>query len=141
MVAHELAHQWFGNSVGIAAWEHIWLNEGFACYSEWLWSEASGGRSADACAAGARELLSRLPQDLVIGRPARADWFDDRVYKRGALTLHSLRREMGDDSFFALLREWCARNRHGVVTTEDFLTLAGHRDLLTRWLFEPALPV
>jgi hypothetical protein len=47
---------------------------------------------------------------------------------------------MGDDSFFALLREWCARNRHGVVTTEDFLTLARHRDLLTRWLFEPALP-
>jgi aminopeptidase N len=140
LVAHELAHQWFGNSVGIAAWEHIWLNEGFACYSEWLWSEASGGRSANACAAAARDLLTRLPQNLVIGRPGRADWFDDRVYKRGALTLHALRRAMGDDSFFALLREWCARNRHGVVTTEDFLSLAGHRDLLTRWLFEPALP-
>jgi len=141
LVAHELAHQWFGNSVGLAAWEHIWLNEGFACYSEWLWSEASGGRSADACAAGAHDLLMRLPQNIMIGRPARADWFDDRVYKRGALTLHALRRAMGDDLFFALLREWCARNRHGVVTTEDFLSLAGHRDLLTPWLFEKQLPV
>ena len=141
LVAHELAHQWFGNSVGIAAWEHIWLNEGFACYSEWLWSEASGGRTADACAASARDLLRRLPQDLVIGRPPRADWFDDRVYKRGALTLHALRGAMGDDSFFALLREWCTRNRHGVATTEDFLSLAGHRDLLSRWLFEKPLPI
>ncbi|GLZ29989.1 putative peptidase M1, membrane alanine aminopeptidase [Lentzea sp. NBRC 105346] len=140
LVAHELAHQWFGNSVGIAAWEHIWLNEGFACYAEWLWSEASGGPTAEVMAARARTLLSVLPQDILIGSPAEEHWFDDRVYKRGALTLHALRVELGDDSFFSLLREWTSRHRHGTVTTEDFVSLAGHRDLLNRWLFAPKLP-
>ncbi|WP_235921304.1 M1 family metallopeptidase [Lentzea tibetensis] len=140
LVAHELAHQWFGNSVGIADWQHIWLNEGFACYAEWLWSEASGGPTATVMAARARDMLSRLPQDIVIGDPAMRDWFDDRVYKRGALTLHALRGALGDDSFFALLREWTSRHRHGTATTEDFLALAGHRDLLTPWLFAAKLP-
>ena len=51
LVAHELAHQWFGNAVTLARWQDIWLHEGFACYSEWLWSEASGGDSADALGA------------------------------------------------------------------------------------------
>jgi aminopeptidase N len=140
LVAHELAHQWFGNSVGIESWQHIWLNEGFACYAEWIWSEASGGPSAAVLAARARDMLSRLPQDLIIGDPPMKDWFDDRVYKRGALTLHALRTAMGDDSFFALLREWTTRFRHGTATTDQFLDLAGHRDLLAPWLFQAKLP-
>ena len=52
LVAHELAHQWFGNSLTVGLWRDIWLHEGFACYAEWLWSEASGGRTA--ARAGAR---------------------------------------------------------------------------------------
>ena len=64
------------------------------------------------------------PQDLVLGDPGADDMFDDRVYKRGALTLHALRLELGDDAFFDLLRRWAKEHQHGAVTTEDFVALA-----------------
>ncbi|TPW75395.1 M1 family metallopeptidase [Schumannella soli] len=150
LIAHELAHQWFGNSVGVAAWEHIWLNEGFACYSEWLWSEERGGDSAEVCARRHYDGLAAQPEDIVVGSPGAADMFDDRVYKRGALALHALRGLLGDDAFFALLRDWCADNRYGSVSTVDFLHAASAaagsahggaaRQLLERWLFATELP-
>ncbi|ARC57697.1 Aminopeptidase N [Frondihabitans sp. 762G35] len=147
LVAHELAHQWFGNSVGLARWQDIWLNEGFACYAEWIWSEAAGGPSAATIARDTRSRLSRLPQDLVVGDPGPAKLFDDRVYKRGALTLHAIRLTVGDDAFFEILRTWTIRNRHGVVTTEDFGQLAvevsgdgGLPGLLDAWLTRRPLP-
>lgn len=117
LVAHELAHQWFGNSLTAATWQDIWLHEGFACYAEWLWEEESGGRTADAQARAVHRRLAGLPQDLVIGDPGRDAMFDDRLYKRGALTLHALRLTVGDAGFFDALRTWTARHRHGSVTT------------------------
>ncbi|WP_223692833.1 M1 family metallopeptidase [Leifsonia poae] len=127
LIAHELAHQWFGNSVGLAAWRHIWLNEGFACYAEWLWSERAGGETTDQLARRYHAGLQALPQDLVLADPGAASMFDDRVYKRGALTLHALRITAGDAAFFDLVRAWTEQNRFGVVTTEDFRTFAGER--------------
>ncbi|MFC8531973.1 M1 family metallopeptidase [Nocardia sp. NPDC057227] len=146
LVAHELAHQWFGNSVTIRQWRDIWLHEGFACYAEWLWSEESGGPGADRMARAARHNLARQPQDIVVGDPGPARMFDDRVYKRGALALHALRLELGDRAFFALLREWTTRYRHSSVITEEFTDLAGHyttlplRPLWESWLHSAPLP-
>jgi aminopeptidase N len=145
LVAHELAHQWFGNSLTVESWQHIWLNEGFACYAEWLWSEESGGEAADAMAARYWKRLSGSPQDLVVADPGPARMFDDRVYKRGALTLHALRHSLGDDRFFDLLREWTGSHRHGAVSTPAFLELVasvqpGAVDVVSPWLFETKLP-
>ena len=154
LLAHELAHQWFGNSLTVQRWQDIWLHEGFACYAEWLWSQESGGPSADSLARKAWRRLAGLPQDLVIADPGPALMFDDRVYKRGALTLHALRLVVGDPAFFALLRSWVSAHRFGHVSTDAFLRFAtsadpantepGLRDriaaVLSAWLFTPALP-
>ena len=89
-----------GNAVTIRSWKDIWLHEGFACYAEWLWSEASGRDSVDAWAEHYWQRLTDLPQDLLLADPSPQLMFDDRVYTRGALTLHALRRTVGDDRFF-----------------------------------------
>jgi len=146
LVAHELAHQWFGNSVGLRRWCDIWLNEGFCCYAEWLWGESSGVLSCQQQAKQHWWLLEELPQDLVLADPGPELMFDDRVYKRGALTLHALRRTLGDECFFTILRRWVADKHHSSGTTEEFIALAEEvagRDLsrlFDQWLRQPGLP-
>jgi aminopeptidase N len=148
LVAHELAHQWFGNSLTPASWQHIWLNEGFACYAEWLWSEESGGLTASQQVSKAYSRLRGLDQDLLLSDPGPELMFDDRLYKRGAITLHVLRLQLGDDTFFELLRTWTRQNRHGSVTTANFTSLAASlapdadavQNLFSAWLDSTALP-
>jgi aminopeptidase N len=146
LIAHELAHQWFGNSVTARRWRDIWLHEGFACYAEWLWSEDSGGRSADDWARYYHGKLAASRHDLLLADPGPRDMFDDRVYKRGALTLHVLRRTIGDDGFFELLRDWTTRHRHGTAVTDDFTGLAANyaneslRPLWQAWLYSKDVP-
>jgi aminopeptidase N len=146
LIAHELAHQWFGNSVTARRWRDIWLHEGFACYAEWLWSEESGGRTADEWARHYHRRLADSPQDLLLSDPGARDMFDDRVYKRGALTLHAVRGVIGDDNFFALLRDWTKRHRHSTAVTDDFTGLAANyadvslRPLWDAWLYSTDVP-
>jgi aminopeptidase N len=146
LIAHELAHEWFGNSVTVRRWRDIWLHEGFACYAEWLWSENSGGQSADHWARHYHAKLASSPQNLLLADPGPRDMFDDRVYKRGALTLHVLRGTIGDEKFFALLRDWTTRHRHSTVVTDDFTGLAANyaevslRPLWNAWLYSTEVP-
>jgi aminopeptidase N len=146
LIAHELAHQWFGNSVTARRWRDIWLHEGFACYAEWLWSEESGGPTAAEWARRYHQRLAASPQNLLLADPGPRDMFDDRVYKRGALLLHALRQTIGDKNFFALLQNWTTRFRHATVVTDDFTGLAANyadqslRPLWSAWLYSTAVP-
>jgi aminopeptidase N len=146
VVAHELAHQWFGDSVSLARWSDIWLNEGFATYAEWLWDEHVGGRRV---AAAVTDVYAATDWTRPSVDPGRAGMFGDAVYRRGALALHALRRAVGDPTFFAVLRGWAAERRDGTATTGDFISYAERvagrplRPLLDSWLTgrtPPALP-
>jgi aminopeptidase N len=149
-LSHELAHQWFGDSVTPAKWKDVWLNEGFATYASWLWIEREfGARGMDLCVQDAYEAASKKGATLV-GDPGVAGLFGDAVYERGGLTLHALRSAVSDDLFFGILREWVSRHAYGTVTTQDFIDLvveetkgvAGFdaRAFFDAWLYQKELP-
>jgi aminopeptidase N len=146
-VAHELAHQWYGNSVTPRRWRDIWLNEGFATYSEWLWSAHRGGDSVQEQfdAAYARPATNEFWQ-VEVGDPGATGLFESAIYDRGAMTLHALRLEIGEEDFFRVLRVWAQRNRYGVVSTADLIRLServsGEQldDLFTTWLYTAGKP-
>ncbi|MFI9648199.1 M1 family metallopeptidase [Streptomyces sp. NPDC052040] len=125
-LVHESAHQWFGDSVSLTRWQDIWLNEGFATYAEWLYSEQHGGKTAqqtfDSLYArpASNDLWAFPPADPGSG----AHLFDTPVYARGAMALHRLRTTVGDPVFFRILRTWAAEHRGGHGTTAQFVHLS-----------------
>jgi aminopeptidase N len=144
ILLHELAHQWVGDSVSPATWKDIWLNEGFATYSEWLWSERTGGASAAERARGLAGTRANL--DLPPGDPGSRELFSTTVYWRGGMTLQALRERIGDDAFFRVLRSWVDDHRGSVASTADFVALAEEVSgqqldaLFDAWLYAPELP-
>ncbi|WP_393088394.1 M1 family metallopeptidase [Streptomyces sp. LN704] len=125
-LVHESAHQWFGDSVALTTWKDIWLNEGFATYAEWLYTEQHGGRSAqqafDALYAkpAGNDLWAFAPADPGSG----AHIFETPVYSRGAMALQKLRTAVGDRTFLRILRTWATEHRAGHGTTAEFVRLS-----------------
>ncbi|GGV25363.1 peptidase [Streptomyces filipinensis] len=147
-IVHELAHQWFGDSVSVRQWKDIWLNEGFASYAQWLWAEHQGTRSAHdsfLAAYDARPADSAFWQ-IKVADPQRDTMFASAVYQRGAMTLQMLRERIGDKAFFRLLPAWTRLHRYGNADTADFIRLAervsGQKldDLFDTWLFTTGKP-
>jgi aminopeptidase N len=148
VVVHELAHQWFGDDVALGRWQDIWLNEGFATYAEWLWEEHIGeGTPAEIFRATYEAILPNDPLwQVTIGDPGVDHLFDLPVYERGAMTLQALRERVGDDAFWAIIRDWAASKSGGNGTTPEFIALAeqvsGQQldDLFDTWLFTAGRP-
>ncbi|MET0492209.1 MAG: M1 family metallopeptidase [Actinoplanes sp.] len=148
VIVHELAHQWYGDSLAVRQWKDIWLNEGFASYAEWLWGEREGLGTAQETF---DSYYNGIPAgdefwELPIGDPGPQHLFDGPIYVRGAMTLHALRLEVGDTAFFRILRGWATTHRGGNVSTAEFVRFAERisgRDLgalFQAWLFTPARP-
>ena len=166
VLVHELAHQWFGNSVSVADWGDIWLNEGPATLAEWLWTEEILGTvdydrevannyrlfsgefflTGETTEAIERATDRAVRQFYPPGLPHAGDLFNYSVYGRGALTLAALRDHLGDSSFFPMLRTWLDTHRYGNATTAEFLSLveetggAPARELVESWLYDPLPP-
>ncbi|MCI3272174.1 M1 family metallopeptidase [Streptomyces cylindrosporus] len=127
-LVHELAHQWYGDSVTPKTWRDMWLNEGFATYAEWLWDEDHGGDTAqetfDALYKG--DYYDDPADDKAIwafppARPSSAAHISDSpVYDRGAMVLHKIRETVGDDTFYDIIQGWARTHRHGNADTAGF---------------------
>ncbi|MET9764679.1 M1 family metallopeptidase [Streptomyces sp. NPDC006372] len=128
LLVHELAHQWYGDSVTPESWRDMWLNEGFATYAEWLWEEDHGGESAqetfDSLYSGDYFDTEKAAESIWEFPPAEppdaARISEPPVYLRGAMVLQKVRQVVGDDRFFGILRGWAEEYRYGNADTADF---------------------
>ena len=147
-VVHELAHQWFGDSVAVHEWRDIWLNEGFATFMERRYDETHGGPDAQRWLESTFDAFG--PTDpywhLAIADPGARDIFVPQVYDRGAMTLQALRHRVGEVAFWTILRTWAADHAGSTGSTEEFRALAERvsgQDLggfFQAWLFASERP-
>ena len=126
VVVHELAHQWFGDSVAVENWRDIWLNEGAATFMEVRYDETHGGESASDWLSTRYDAFGASDDfwNLDIADPGPRRLFDFSVYVRGAMALQALRQRIGEADFWVLLRSWVDENRYGNGSTPAFAALA-----------------
>lgn len=145
---HELAHQWFGDSVAVRRWRDIWLNEGFATYLEVRYAAAHGGRSTFRWL---REMHALYAPDrgywrLRIGNPGPENLFDGQVYSRGAMAVAALQRRIGQRDFDRVLRRWVRLHHDRSARVGDFVRLSQRvsgerlRGFYRAWLHAPRAP-
>ncbi|MFA5504594.1 MAG: M1 family metallopeptidase [Vulcanimicrobiota bacterium] len=147
VLVHEMAHHWFGNSVSPGDWKDIWLNEGLASYCEMLWTEHDQGVEArDRALARAEQIVKRYGSSDPIAEPAADRLFDAKVYQGGALAIHALRKEVGDETFFEILKQYGTQHRDSTATTDDLVAISSAvsgKDLFPffqRWVYSSDLP-
>jgi aminopeptidase N len=144
VIIHELAHQWFGDSVSIKDWKDIWLKEGMATYTEWLWVMRDSGNEGLNRMADSRMFKHAL--DSPIAEPPAADLYRAESYQGGALVFHALRLRLGDETFFRVIRAYLEKYRDGNAGTEDFIALAQEvsgqnlKSFFDAWLYNMRLP-
>lgn len=153
LVAHETAHQWFGNSATAREWPHLWLSEGFATYWAALWTRQAHGDSAfrasmrrirdvilrDTTAVATRPVIDTIETDLL-------ELLNANSYQKGGFVLHMLREELGDTAFFRGVRDYYNAHKHATALTSDLqdaLERSSERDLdlfFDQWLHRPGYP-
>ncbi|WP_328436276.1 M1 family metallopeptidase [Streptomyces sp. NBC_00444] len=148
VVAHEMAHHWFGNSVSLSTWKDIWISEGIATYLSWMWSEKNDEGTTDELFSSFYHLRAANTDYWKIppGDPSPAHLLSTQVYERGAMAAHVLRRSIGDDAFIECLRTWCADHRHHHGSLPQFLATAASVSktdtaaVMQPWLFARRRP-
>ena len=147
-LAHELAHQWYGDNVAARSMRDVWLSEGFATFANWLYNEHNGGTTAQQSfnTLYARADNNSLWNNQVVNPLVANQYQNSTVYSRGGMTLQALRAKIGDTAFFNTMRDYTATFGGGVATTEDFFAIAERdsgqdlREFMRVWLFTPGKP-
>jgi aminopeptidase N len=148
VVAHEIGHQWFGNSVSVDSWRDVWISEGMATYVSWMWAEKNDAGTTDELFSAF--LRARTGHDgfwqVPPADPGPARMLSTQVYERGAMAVHVLRRCAGDNAFFRGVRQWCDSRRHGTGSVDELVrTVTGVSPaeadpLIQAWLYDHSEP-
>ena len=145
VIVHEFAHQWFGDSVSLENWKDIWLKEGFATYSEWLWESRNDPDELNRLAEVQLDNYFDNPR-VSVAEPEKDELYTNESYTGGALVFHALRTHVGDEAFFEIMQTYVERYRYGNAGSDEFIAVAeevSEQDLTSffdAWLFSEDMP-